>query len=136
MLRRHSFLSEKLKCFIFSNQVEDDGTPPKSTTVTLNLVVNDLNDNDPTLTGPFTFTVLETDGASSTVYYTASASSNDGPDDDLTYSLSDTTFFDISSSKTLTLILLGSNVLANVKGNKRVYEEFESKAHHVTQHVL
>ncbi|KAK3800494.1 hypothetical protein RRG08_043813, partial [Elysia crispata] len=79
-------------------RVEDDGTPPKSTTVTLNLVVNDLNDNDPTLTGPFTFTVLETDGASSTVYYTASASSNDGPDDDLTYSLSDTTFFDISST--------------------------------------
>ncbi|GFR96091.1 cadherin EGF LAG seven-pass G-type receptor 2 [Elysia marginata] len=78
-------------------KVEDDGVPQKSTTVTLNLVVNDLNDNDPTLTGPFTFTVLETAGASNTVYYSATASSEDGPDDALSFSLSDTTYFDIAT---------------------------------------
>ncbi|KAH9508008.1 hypothetical protein Btru_052572, partial [Bulinus truncatus] len=79
-------------------KVTDGGSPVRSTSVTVNLLITDLNDNDPTLSGPFTFTVAESQTASSTVLYTASASSNDGPTDTLTYWLSDTTYFGISST--------------------------------------
>ncbi|CAL1540461.1 unnamed protein product [Lymnaea stagnalis] len=79
-------------------KVTDNGTPVKSTTVTVSLYVTDINDNDPTLTGTFTFTIAESQTASGTVLYTATASSNDGPTDTLTFSLSDTTYFDISST--------------------------------------
>ncbi|XP_012943596.1 protocadherin Fat 4 [Aplysia californica] len=78
-------------------KVEDDGATVLSTTVTVNLRISDLNDNDPTLSGSFAFTVSEADTASSTALYTAVASSNDGPSDTVTYSLTDTTYFDISS---------------------------------------
>ncbi|KAI8782077.1 protocadherin Fat 4 [Biomphalaria glabrata] len=77
-------------------KVEDNGSPIQSTTVTVNLQITDLNDNDPTLSGPFTFTVSESQTAGSTVLYTATASSNDGPTDTLTYWLSSTTYFSIS----------------------------------------
>ncbi|GFO15617.1 protocadherin fat 4, partial [Plakobranchus ocellatus] len=84
--------------YVIHVKVTDDGVPQQSTTVTINLQVNDLNDNDPSLTGPFTFSVSESAGASSLVLYTATANSNDGPTDTLSFSLTDTTYFDVSSA--------------------------------------
>ncbi|XP_059167708.1 cadherin-23-like [Physella acuta] len=84
-------------------KVSDNGSPVKSTTVTIILYVTDLNDNDPTINGPFTFTVAENQVASSSVLYTVDAKSNDGPTDVLTYLLSDTTYFQVSSSGEISL---------------------------------
>lgn len=72
--------------------------PKQSTTVTISLFINDLNDNDPSFSGtPYVINVDEDDTPGSTVLFTATASGNDGPTDLVTYSLSDTTYFDIAS---------------------------------------
>ncbi|KAH9509759.1 hypothetical protein Btru_044434 [Bulinus truncatus] len=76
--------------------VQDDRQPVHNTTVIINLKVIDINDNDPSFTGPFTFSVNESDVVSSKVLYQANASGNDGPTDVVTYSLLDRTYFDIS----------------------------------------
>ncbi|KAH9503770.1 hypothetical protein Btru_066586 [Bulinus truncatus] len=76
--------------------VQDDRQPVHNTTVIINLKVIDINDNDPSFIGPFTFSVNESDVVSSKVLYQANASGNDGPTDVVTYSLLDRTYFDIS----------------------------------------
>ena len=77
--------------------MEDNGNPKQTASVTVRLSISDLNDNDPSLNGPFAFTIQETDSASNTVLYTATANSNDGPTDVVSFYLSDTSYFDISS---------------------------------------
>lgn len=64
--------------------------------MTVNVQVIDVNDNDPTLKGPFVVSMSESEKAGKTVFYKAEANSNDGPTDVVAFSLSDTTYFDIS----------------------------------------
>ncbi|XP_059146713.1 cadherin-23-like isoform X2 [Physella acuta] len=79
-------------------KVEDTSQPFFNTTVSINLKLIDVNDNDPTISGPLVFAVNETDTISNRVLYHVNASSNDGPTDVLRYFLLDKTYFDITEA--------------------------------------
>ncbi|KAK0049843.1 protocadherin Fat 4 [Biomphalaria pfeifferi] len=76
--------------------VQDDRPPVHNATVTINLKVIDINDNDPSFFDQMTFSVYENDTVDGKVLYKVNASSNDGSTDVVTYSLQDRTFFEIS----------------------------------------
>lgn len=83
--------------------MEDDTQPFLNTTVSINLKLIDVNDNDPTISGSLVFAVNETDTISNRVLYHVNASANDGPTDVLRYFLLDKTYFDITESKEKTI---------------------------------
>ncbi|KAK7485090.1 hypothetical protein BaRGS_00023630, partial [Batillaria attramentaria] len=77
-------------------KVADQGTTPRSTSVYLTLTVTDVNENDPSFSGtPFSANVAE-DGTLGDTVLTVAASGNDGSDT-VTYSLSNTSYFDVDA---------------------------------------